>query len=283
MASRATLKWVMSRVWVMKHMNGSCYVWKSHAGQAFTLGTWRAEPHVNESCHIYESWFIWMSHIKYESRTIFSRCTTSRATYEWDISHIWVMAHKNESSHMWMNHAPFALGTWRAEPNVNESCHIYESWQIWMSHVTYEKHIICSRCTTSRAKVGYFQLTFAGRYSQKSALWCLCMVNWVVSWLFRISTRCTTSRVCCSVLQCVAVCCSVLQCVAACCSVLLQCVAVCCSVLQCAVAVCCSVLRCVNFYLSRCTAFRDSLPCTTPIKCRPERALRRSCTNFLLL
>jgi len=34
-------------------------------------------------------------------------------------------------------------------------------------------------------------------------------------------------RICCSVLQCVAVCCSVLQCVAVCCSVL-QCVAVCC-------------------------------------------------------
>ena len=48
-------------------------------------------------------------------------------------------------------------------------------------------------------------------------------------------------RVCCSVLQCVAVCCSVLQCVAVCCSAL-QCVAVCCSVLQC-VAVCCSVLQ----------------------------------------
>ena len=39
-------------------------------------------------------------------------------------------------------------------------------------------------------------------------------------------------KLCCSVLQCVAVCCSVLQCVAVCCSVL-QCVAVCCSVLQC--------------------------------------------------
>jgi len=62
-------------------------------------------------------------------------------------------------------------------------------------------------------------------------------------------------RVCCSLLQYVAVCCSVLQCVAVCCSVL-QCVAVCCSVLQCemyetweiwdeCVAVCCSVLQCV--------------------------------------
>jgi len=38
-------------------------------------------------------------------------------------------------------------------------------------------------------------------------------------------------RMCCSVLQCVAVCCSALQGVAMCCSVL-QCVAVCCSVLQ---------------------------------------------------
>jgi len=46
-------------------------------------------------------------------------------------------------------------------------------------------------------------------------------------------------KVCCSVLQCVAVCCSVLQCAAVYCSVL-QCVAVCFSVLQC-VAVCCSV------------------------------------------
>jgi len=45
-------------------------------------------------------------------------------------------------------------------------------------------------------------------------------------------------KVCCSVLQCVAVCC-VLRCVVVCCSVL-QCV-VYCSVLQC-VAVCCSVL-----------------------------------------
>jgi len=36
------------------------------------------------------------------------------------------------------------------------------------------------------------------------------------------------SRVCCSVLQCVAVCCSVLQCVAVCCSAW-QCAAVCCS------------------------------------------------------
>jgi len=38
-------------------------------------------------------------------------------------------------------------------------------------------------------------------------------------------------RLCCSVLQCVAVCCSVLQCIAMCCSVL-QCFAVFCSVLQ---------------------------------------------------
>ena len=71
-------------------------------------------------------------------------------------------------------------------------------------------------------------------------------------------------RMCCSVLQCVAVCCNVLQCVAVCCNVL-QCVAVCsvsqcvewnqhttfmihwrmcCSVLQC-VAACCSVLQCL--------------------------------------
>jgi len=58
-------------------------------------------------------------------------------------------------------------------------------------------------------------------------------------------------RLCCSVLQCVAVCCSVLQCVAVCCSVshVLQCVAVCCSVLQC-VAVCCSVLQRVNWPFS---------------------------------
>ena len=40
-----------------------------------------------------------------------------------------------------------------------------------------------------------------------------------------------TRKVCCSVLQCVAVCCSKLQCVAVCCSVL-QCVAVWCSVIQ---------------------------------------------------
>jgi len=39
-------------------------------------------------------------------------------------------------------------------------------------------------------------------------------------------------RVCCSVLQCVAVCCSVLQCVAVCCSVL-QCAALCCGVFRC--------------------------------------------------
>jgi len=59
-------------------------------------------------------------------------------------------------------------------------------------------------------------------------------------------------RVCCSVLQCVAMCCNVLQCVAACNTgnihmqnkSVLQCVAVCCSVLQ-RVAVCCSVLQCV--------------------------------------
>ena len=37
-------------------------------------------------------------------------------------------------------------------------------------------------------------------------------------------------KLCCSVLECVAVCCSVLQCVAVCCSVL-QCAGVCCSVL----------------------------------------------------
>ena len=49
-------------------------------------------------------------------------------------------------------------------------------------------------------------------------------------------------RLCCSVLQCVAVCSSVMQCVAVWCSVQ-QCVAVCCSVLQC-VAVCCSVMQC---------------------------------------
>ena len=48
-------------------------------------------------------------------------------------------------------------------------------------------------------------------------------------------------KVCCSVLQCVAVCCSLLQCVAVCCSVL-QWVAVGCSGLQ-WVAVCCSVLQ----------------------------------------
>jgi len=62
-----------------------------------------------------------------------------------------------------------------------------------------------------------------------------------------------SSRVCCSVLQCVAVCCgggshyaclvcSVLPCVAVWCSVL-QCVTVCCSVLQC-VAACCSACSC---------------------------------------
>jgi len=54
---------------------------------------------------------------------------------------------------------------------------------------------------------------------------------------------CLSTRLSCSVLQCVAVCCSVLQSVAVCCSVL-QCATVCCSVLQC-VAVCCSVLQCV--------------------------------------
>ena len=44
-------------------------------------------------------------------------------------------------------------------------------------------------------------------------------------------------KVCCSVLQYVAVCYSVLQCVAVCCSVL-QCVAVCCSVMECVVLSC---------------------------------------------
>jgi len=50
-------------------------------------------------------------------------------------------------------------------------------------------------------------------------------------------------RLCCSVLQCAAVCCGVLQCVAVRCSVL-QCVAVCCRSLQC-VAVCCRSLQCI--------------------------------------
>ena len=76
-------------------------------------------------------------------------------------------------------------------------------------------------------------------------------------------------RVCCSVLQCVAVCCSMLQCGAVWCSVV-QCVAVCCSVLhrhasdcpchirglragvsQC-VAVCCSVLQHVAVCVTVC-------------------------------
>jgi len=57
---------------------------------------------------------------------------------------------------------------------------------------------------------------------------------------------CTSSAMCCSVLQCVAVCCSVLQCVAVCWSVL-QCVTACYSVLQC-VAMCWSVLQCVGVY-----------------------------------
>jgi len=54
-----------------------------------------------------------------------------------------------------------------------------------------------------------------------------------------LSLCATVAKVCCSVLQCVAVCCSVLQYVAVCC-IVLQYVAVCCSVLQC-VAVCSSV------------------------------------------
>jgi len=64
----------------------------------------------------------------------------------------------------------------------------------------------------------------------------------LVSSLCLYTTR-VREKLCCSVLQCVAVYCSVLQCVAVCCSVL-QRVAACCNVLQC-VALCCSVLQCV--------------------------------------
>jgi len=79
------------------------------------------------------------------------------------------------------------------------------------------------------------------------------------------------SRVCCSVLQCVAACCSVLQCVAVRCSVL-QCCTACtrecraatstwhCSVLQ-YVAVCYSVLQCVAVWCSvlQCVAVSNSV------------------------
>ena len=67
----------------------------------------------------------------------------------------------------------------------------------------------------------------------------------------------TAGKVCCSVLQCVAVCCSVLQCVAVCCCVL-QCVAVSPSFLdrlQCGwqgvykkFVVCCAGLQCDTAY-----------------------------------
>jgi len=68
-------------------------------------------------------------------------------------------------------------------------------------------------------------------------------------------------RVCCSVLQCVAVCCSVLTRVALC-SCVLQYAAVCCSELQC-VAVCCSVLQCVTVCCSVRTPPLSSLAYTS--------------------
>ena len=67
------------------------------------------------------------------------------------------------------------------------------------------------------------------------------------------------SRLCCSVVQCVAVCCSVLQCVAVCCSVL-QCVAVCCSVLQC-VAVCCRMMPSFASNAAVCTLYVHACVC----------------------
>ena len=74
----------------------------------------------------------------------------------------------------------------------------------------------------------------------------------------------TSSHMCCSVLQCVAVCCSVLQCAAVCCSVIwlvITCAAAWCSTLQC-VAVCCAVC---------CRVLQSAAVCCVALQCAASR------------
>jgi len=119
-----------------------------------------------------------------------------------------------------------------------------------------DMHKVCGLCTSC----GFLRIPSAMCFLRGSETWLIPRTTWVVCFLrlpvktptfppkkcfcgyvrlfcgiVEVSSAHGYDKVCCSVLQCVAVC---LQCVAVWCSVL-QCVAVCCSVLQC-VAVCCS-------------------------------------------
>ena len=112
-----------------------------------------------------------------------------------------------------------------------------------------------------------FTVTF-----EKTPVLCLCLSTCVCT--ISCITQGPVPRLCCSVLQCVAVCCSVLQCVAVCCSVL-QCVAVCCSAsaqylvsqkdpFHISVAVCCSALQCVAV---RCSVLQCVAVCCSVLQC----------------
>jgi len=184
--------------------------------------------------------------------------------YMWDVTHTYVgrdsyicetwlypwdsQQHDLANSHVrhvtvictsWHSHTreldSFICGTWHV--------YVWVTCVSWLIHIWHATHVRVSSAVSHLCALSQIYICIY-RY--------ICLYTWTHKCMYiyipweSAARSCLWPRghrLCCSVLQCVAVCCSVLQCVAVCCSVL-QCVAEWCSVLQC-VAVCCCVLLCI--------------------------------------
>jgi len=166
---------------------------------------------------------------------------TSHITYmNWVMSHIWIYVWQ-VILHIWIESCHINELSHVTHMNIRvtyhiTSCHTYE-WVvsfIWMSHVTHVNKschtYVNESCHTHDEIVFRERMGHVTRMNKSYIYMIPCAI---------VTVHCNR-RMCCSVLQCVAVCCSAVRCVAVCCSAL-QCAAVCSSVLQ-YVAMCYNVL-----------------------------------------
>jgi len=207
---RHILDWVTSRI---SHVRCICWVSKSQATKHSAISHEQGTS-VNESWHmrtshgawecimaqgdesllLYESWHTRMGHV-YEyaiSHMSYVTCEYSRLWISHG-THEWGMTHMNESWHIWTGGSGFVSWNQRRRnalqsPSGREwVMSMNESWRMWMSHGIYEQVAVDLAVEIKDAN------------TKCNPLLSLIAFN-------------TAGKVCCSVLQCVAVCCSVLQC-----------------------------------------------------------------------